>query len=352
MNDINNSGRIGQIIETINGNNINDSYNTTINYYDQRLTLKERDDGKEYEYVAYCVGLFKLARKSLKNCVSITCVNLHSQHRFMYDHIHINLPVEMYNDSIFENNIIKFKGICKVYQRSNGTLDYTIKVTKILCSTNRILGIWNNSIKLPDVKFSKEYFEVNKDNIDTLSTETLGEFVTRMLDTIDISLCAQDDMFYPGFVTNIILSYYFLNGKLNDMCEQYYFISKLNRDVLIDLAKITSYIVIEINKRENLYLWKQMFMKLSDVCNVLQGIDKDISLKTKENKKDYENINNNINNFIEKIGSEEHNKVFDKLKNRHKDFGFRYPEDVDKFNNELLEDLLKMFYFKGYVKSK
>ena len=342
---------------SFNDYSINDSFNTTINlnYYDQRLNLKERDNGKEYEYVAYCVGLFKAkCIKSLKNCVPITCVNLHSDYRFMSDHIHINLPQKFYDDSLFENNIIKFRGIVKPYKRGNGSEDYTIMITKVLCTTNRIHGIWNNSIKLPtNINFTEKFYE-SCDNWfeEECSTETISEFVIRMLETIDISLCAQDNMFYPGFVTNIILSYYFLNGKLNDMCQQHYFINQLDREILIDLAKITSFIVIEINKKDNnLYLWKHMFMKLSDVCNVLQGIDKDISLKTKQNKEEYKIVNDNINNFIEKIGSENHNKVFDKLKNRHRDFGFRYPENIEEFNKKLKEDMYKMFYFKGYVKS-
>lgn len=344
-----------EINNSLNDYSINDSFNTTINYYDQRLNLKERNDGKEYEYVAYCVGLFKNDRKKLKDIVTVTCVNLHSDYRYMSDHIHIDLPQKIYDDSLFENNIIKFRGIVKPYTRkSNNTTDYTILITNVLCTTNRIHGIWNNSIKLPDsINFTEKFFNsCNKWFEEECSTETIAEFVIRMLETIDISLCAQDNMFYPGFVTNIILSYYFLNGKLNDMCQQHYFINQLDREILIDLAKITSYIVIEINKKNNnLYLWKHMFMKLSDVCNVLQGINKDISLKTKQNKDEYDNINNNINTFIEKINSEDHNKVFDKLKNRHRDFGFRYPEDVEEFNKELIEDFYKMLYFKGYIVS-
>lgn len=335
-----------------NDYSINDSFNTTINYYDQRKNLKDRDNGKEYEYVAYCVGLFKNDRKKLKDIVTITCINLHSDYRFMSDHIHIDLPKKMYNESLFENNIIKFRGIVKPYKRSDESKDYTIEITKVLCTTNRIHGIWNNSIKLPNnINFTEIFYNsCDKWFEEECTTEKLAEFVIRMLETIDISLCAQDNMFYPGFVTNIILSYYFLNGKLNDMCQQNYFINQLSRGVLIDLAEITSYIIIEINKGNcNLYLWKQMFMKLSDVCNVLQGINKDISLKTKYNKDEYNDVNDNINKFIDKINSDNPNKVFDKLKNRHRDFGFRYPENVDDFKKELREDLYKMFYFKGYI---
>ena len=78
----------------------------------------------------------------------------------MSDHIHINLPQKFYDDSLFENNIIKFRGIVKPYKRGNGSEDYTIMITKVLCTTNRIHGIWNNSIKLPtNINFTEKFYE-------------------------------------------------------------------------------------------------------------------------------------------------------------------------------------------------
>ena len=349
----------GQAIGEVRGDAIDNSdrsINYTINNFEQRLNLKERynpDKPIKYEYSAYCVG--KYGNKLFNNCVSITCVNLHSYNLFMYDHIHVNLPIKWYNDSIFDNNIIKFKGIVEEYVRSDGSKDYTIKVTDILCSSNRIIGIYNNSLKLQPINFSKQFLDSARKVIEEeLSKEIIFEFVIRLLTILDSSLCSQDELFYPGFVSNIILSYYFMNTNLNDLCQQKYLLRQLNKDILLDLGKIVSELIIKINEDKNsLYLWRHLFIKVSEICNVIQKIDKDLSKQNKKNRDDYKTVNDNIKLFGEKIDSNSTNKMFNKVKMRHIDFGFSYPEseeELKKYETTLWGSLCKMFYHQGYLK--
>lgn len=332
------------------GNLINDSFNTTIyNYNNQRINLKERDDGKEYEYVMYCVGQNKKAKKSLNDCLIVTCINIHSYYDFITDHAHLDLPLNIYNDDIFKHNIIKFKGVVQKYTRANGTEDYTIKISNILDMSNRINSIHNNALKLPNNTFTEEALIKGKTLIDKITTEELYEFVIRQLDLIDISICSQDNTLYPGFITNLILSQYLLTSKLDLMSKQDLCIRDLSREAIIELALILSFILVEINKEEcNLYLWKHLFIKLSVICNVLQGINKDLTLSNKKNRDEYKNIYENITYFAGKINTLDVKKMIDKIRNRHKDFGFLYPENEEEFKDELYTNLVKILYFKGY----
>ena len=40
--------------------------------------------------------------------------------------------------------------------------------------------------------------------------------------------------------------------------------------------------------------------------------------------------------------------MYDKVRNRHSDFGFYYPEDPDKYNEILCKDLVRMLNYYGY----
>lgn len=347
----------GQIIGDVKGNAIDNSdrsVNYNINNYELRWNLKDRynpENPIEYEYSAYCVGRY--GKKIFDNYISITCVNLHSNNLFMHDHIHIKLPVDWYEDSIFDNNVMKFKGIVEPYTRSNNTIDYTINVSKVISITNRIHGIHNNSLRLTPLKFTDHFLESAKYTIENeLSKDIIVEFVIRLLTILDTSICSQDDVIYLGFVSNIILSYYFMNTNLNDLCQQKYLLREFNKEILLDIGKIVSTVMISINEDKNsIYLWRHLFILVSKICNVLQGISKDTSKRNKRNKDEFEDVFNALKLFGNKINSKNTKKMFNKLKMRHVDFGYKYPEDKEKFENLLWDNLCKMFYYQGYLKS-
>lgn len=348
----------GQFIGEVKGDAIDNSdrsINYNINNYDLRWTLKERYNPKnpiEYEYSTYCVGRY--GKKIFDDCVSVTCVNLHSNNLFMYDHIHIKIPVNWYDDSIFDNNVLKFKGIVEPYDRSDGSKDYGIKVTEVISITNRMIGIYNNSLKLAPLKFTEHFLELAKHVIENeISKDIIVEFVIRMLTILDTGICAQDDVVYPGFVSNIILSYYFMNTNLNELCQQKYLLREYDKEILLDIGKIISTIIININEdKQSIFLWRHLFILVSKICNVLQGIEKDTSKQNKKNKDEFDCVFEALKTFGNKINSIDNKKMFNKLKMRHVDFGYKYPEDKEEFDKMLWNNLCKMFYYQGYIKSK
>ena len=98
--------------------------------------------------------------------------------------------------------------------------------------------------------------------------------------------------------------------------------------------------------------YKDIFGHIAYICNILQKANKDITLKTTDNYKEYTDIDNSIKEFGRKIGHNETKKMFDKLKKRHYDFGFKYPENEEKLEkekNKLWISLLTMAHNLGYI---
>ena len=349
MNDNNGSLIIGD------HGTIDNSINIT-NHFNQRYNLKERFDAgnEEYEYSAYCVGQF--GEKAFKGCVPVTFTNLHSQNKFMYDHLHIDVPKEWYSKLYFDGHIMKFKATVHDYNRSNKSKDYTLTITEIYTedSSKQTDIKFVNSLKYPSFNISEENFNDGKYIIEEdYSQETIAEFTIRLLTMLDSSLASIDQSFYSGFITNFILTQYFLNTSLNEQCNQLYVIRQLDKDVLIDLALIVSDVIMKFNNgTESLYKYKDIFSHITYICNIIQNIDKNVNLKCKKNDNLYNEVSNNLETFGNKIGHNETKKMFDKLKKRHFDFGFKYPENEEELEKEkakLWNSLLTMFHNLGYV---
>lgn len=348
MND--NNGIIGDY------GTIDNSTNITINHFNQRYNLKERFDNgnEEYEYSAYCVGQF--GEKAFKGCIPVTFTNLHSQNKFMYDHLHIDVPIEWYSKLYFDGHIIKFKAKVHDYDRKNKSKDYTLTITEIYTedSSKQTAINFVNSLKYPSINIIKENFDDGKYILEKeYSQETIAEFTIRLLTMLDISLASIDQSFYSGFITNFILTQYFLNTNLNEQCNQLYIIRQLNKEILIDLALIVSDIIMKFNKgKESLYKYQDIFSHIAYICNILQKANKNASLRTNLNKNDYDEEYNNIKEFGNKIEHNETKKMFDKLKKRHHDFGFKYPKNETELDNEiysLWNNLLTMAHHLGYI---
>lgn len=350
---INNNKITGSIIGDYG--TVDNSVNIT-NHFNQRINLKERfEKGNiEHEYSAYCVG--KFGSKAYKGCVPITFINIHSYNQFMYDHMHIDVPEDWYSELYFNNSIMKFKGVVNQYSRGNGTLDYSIKITEIYTDqTSKNTSVnYSNSLKFRNILLKEEHINELKDYIiNGMFQETLAEFTIRIFTLLDSALASIDNSFYSGFITNFILTQYFLNTSLNEQCNQIYIIRQLDKEILLDLALIVSNIIMTYNIDSNkLYKYKDLFSYVCNICNVLQNINKNCGEYNKGKNNEYIELNNNLNLFSTKINHDNTNKMFDKIKRRHRDFGFNFPENKNEFENELYINLIKLLCNLGYINVK
>ena len=352
MSEFNNFTTAGKGYIIGDNHGVVDNREITINHFDQRYNLKERYEkgNEEYEYSAYCTG--KFGNKAFKGCVPITFINVHSNNRFMYDHIHINVPENWYSELFFNDSIMKFKAKIKPYNRKDGTKDYSLIITEIYTdSTSKKTNIaYSNSLKFKTIDLNEETYNLALETIQTYHNETIAELVIRLLTMLDSSLSAIDPAIYSGFITNFILTQYFLNTSLNEQCNQNYIIRQLDIDILFDLAKIVSDVIIKINTNSNtMYKYKDIFGHICYICNYIQNINKNVSDYKKEKFKEYTNINNKVSEFGEKINQKDTNKMFDKLKKRHKDFGFNYPNDKNEMEKDLWCSVLSMAHHLGYI---
>lgn len=341
----NNNNILNSTIEksTINIDNSNKIIN--INIYD-RFNLKERNNGKEYEYDLFCINKYDRCKKSINNHVVVTCINVHSNYKFMTDHIHVNFPEKLYDDSD-AYSLMKVKGIVYEYTRTNGTKDYSMIVTEILNRSNRMLGVVKNIFGVKFNKFDRGSIDIYMNKIEEMDNNQLSELVVREVESIDSFLSASD-MFFPGFISNSIFTYYFLNTKLDYLEQQKLCVRYLPNEVLIDLGLLFSTVIRGINAGE-IYLWRHLFKKVSEICNVLQGVEKDLLMKTKSNRKDYDIIDINIKEFSNKIEAEQVKKNFTKIRIRNKDFGYLYPENVEEFKDAMKCNLISYALCRGYL---
>lgn len=89
---------------------------------------------------------------------------------------------------------------------------------------------------------------------------------------------------------------------------------------------------------------------VSEICNVLQGVEKDISNYAKSKREEYNKTFDIIREFSDKIESDEVKKNFEKIRIRNKDFGYLYPDDITSFKNELKNNLISYALCRGYLK--
>lgn len=327
-----------------------------INHFEQRINLKDRFDSgnREFEYSAYCIG--KSGNKAYKGCVPVTFINIHSCNEFIYDHLHIDVPNDWYSELYFDDNIMKFKGIVNKYERANGTYDYSIKLTDIY--TDQISKFtrvnYSNSLKVKNIILTNEQNQELKDYIiNDMLRETLAEFTIRIFTLLDSALASIDNSFYSGFITNFILTQYFLNTSLNEQCNQTYILRQLNKDILLDLALIVSNIIMMYNiDFDEIRRYKDLFKYTCNICDILQNINKDCSKYNKNNFSEYKSVNDNIGLFSDKIQQCNTNKMFDKIKRRHRDFGFTQCENKEDFINNLYINLIKLLCNLGYINTK
>lgn len=342
---ISNNGKLN--IRDINIRDINqivNNYTTNINVNERGL-LKERNNGEKYKYELICIREYKNSKgRKDDGYIRVTCVNVHSNYKFITDHVHLDFPIDKWDEK-YNYNAMKVIAVVYEYEKTNGcngkSKDYGLKVEEVLKSSSKINSVFDNVFKLTKYdKFNEETFGTFKDYkkcvIDLLD-ETLVRTLDNQLAKLD-SVLSTKDVFYSNFISNTIFTYYFLNHKLDFLVQQRHDLDYLCKDVIMDLLLISSKIMYEIDSGE-LYTWKDLFQLVNETCNVIQGVVANPKGMNKKHNK-FDELNRNIKAFADKIDSCEPNKCFEKIRIRNKDFGYSYPTDVEKFNNELWKDLI------------
>ena len=325
-------------------NQIVNKYTTNININERGL-LKDRNNGEKYKYELICIGEYKNDKGKIRDgYIRVTCINVHSNYKFITDHVHLDFPVELWDEK-YKYNAMKIIAVVYEYEKVNGcdgrSKDYGLKVEEVLKSSSKINSVFDNVFKLT------KYNKFNEDNFGTfddykncvldISDETLSRTLDNQLAKLD-SILSTKDVFYSNFISNTIFTYYFLNHKLDFLVQQRHDIDYLYKDVVVDLLLISSKLMYDIDSGE-LYTWKSLFQLINETCNVIQGIIANPKYANKKCKEGQE-IQKNIKKFANKIDSCEPNKCFEKIRNRNKDFGYIYPDDVEKFNSDLWKDLI------------
>lgn len=326
-------------------NNIDNSIN--INNYNCRINLKNRNNHKEYEYDVFC--LFKSKTKSkFKKHIRVTCINIHSSNMFISDHVHIDFPEEFY-DRYYDHSLMKIKAIVQKYTRVNGTEDFGLRVTKIISANNNI-GLYGSQFGFNkvSVKSQDQYDFLKHITFTEFSHEYLVEILSDQIGYFEGKLSNVNQL-YSGFVSNMILTYYFANTRKSELEDKALYFHNISTDVIMDLIKLFSDLIYKINIGK-IFMWRHLIQEVNLVCNVFQGINKPIEKINKKGQEENDELNNNINKFAEKIESKETKKIFDKIRLRNKDFEYEYPEDIQLFNEKMNEYVVLYFYNKRYIK--
>lgn len=325
-------------------NNINTvdnsiTYNIMINI-DQRGNLKNLHDGKEHEFVMFCIEE-RCDIKKVEGTKMVLCTNIYSNYEFITDHAFVTFPENWYDE--FSNfNLMKVKAKIYKYKRGDGTEDYSFIVTNILDMTNRMINLPKGQFLINKHPDTVEYFD---NNIELISDEDLYDIVFEQLMLLDTTISNNNNI-RQGFISGLIMTRYFLNTQLQLLSNQQKVLRNVSREALIDIFKLLSTIVCSIDKGET-YLWRHILKRLNELCNYLQGIEHDFDNMSKN---DRNRINANLDIFKIKIGCSEHNKLFGRCKVYNRNVGYSYPLDKEEFENKLRFNSLSYLLSKGYFK--
>lgn len=327
---------------TINGNSNNINCVILNISIDQRGNLKDKHNQEEYEFDMFCIEKAKNLKETEHN-VRVLCTNIYSGYEFITDHAFIDFPKSMY-DKTWNFSLIKVKGIVYKYKRYNQTEDYSFVVTQLLDMSNRIIGNLNNSFKVTGAVANIREYEFN-DILKKFTTENLYDITYEQLLLLDTKLSTYSSI-NQGFISGLIMTRYFLNTQLQLLVNQKNALRKASREVLIDLIKLFSYVMYEVDKGD-VFTWKQFLCSLNLVCNYLQGICYDFEGRTKQQR---QTVFENIDDFRNKIGCNESAKLHKISKTFNGDTGYEYPGNEEYFENILMCRVIDYLIAKRYIK--
>lgn len=325
-------------------NNINTvdnsiTYNITINI-DQRGNLKNLYDGKEHEFVMFCIEERDDIKK-VEGTKMVLCTNIYSNYEFITDHAFVTFPEKWYDE--FSNfNLMKVKAKIYKYKRGDGTEDYSFVVTNILDMTNRMINLPKGQFLINKHPDTVEYFD---NNIELISDEDLYDIVFEQLMLLDTTISNNNNI-RQGFISGLIMTRYFLNTQLQLLSNQQKVLRNISRESLIDIFKLLSTIMYSIDKGET-YLWRHMLKQSNEFCNYFQGIEYDFTNRTKEER---QIIFNNLKLFANRIDSGNYKKLHGICKVYNRNVGYSYPSNKEEFENKLRFNSLSYLLSKGYFK--
>lgn len=331
-------------LASMGNNNINTvdnsiTYNIMINI-DQRGNLKNLHDGKEHEFVMFCIEEREDIKK-VKGTKMVLCTNIYSNYEFITDHAFVTFPEKWYDD--FTNyNLIKVKAKIYKYKRGDGTEDYSFIVTEILDMTNRMINLPREQFLINKHPNTIELFD---ENMNWMSDEDLYDIVFEQLMILDTTISNNNNI-RQGFISGLIMTRYFLNTQLQSLVNQQKILRNVSREVLLDIFKLLSTIMCNIDKGE-MYLWRHLLNQINKICNYFQGIEYNINNLSRTNRNI---INDNLNKFKLKINCLEHNKLFGRCKVYNRNIGYLYPSDTKEFEEILRFNALSYLLSKGYFK--
>lgn len=337
MKYVNNNQNISEIKDsniTIGDNSFNIVNNFNINI-DQRGNLKSRHDGREHEFTMFCIEEGQYLQKE-KGYRKVLCTNIYSNYEFITDHCFVKFP-ELWYDTFCNFNLIKVKGIVYEYKRNNETQDYSIEVTEILDMSNRIQEYLKGTFGINKEPNSVESF----DNIlKLISNENLYDLVQEQLYLLDTTISTKCYI-RQGFISGMITTRYFLNTQL--LVNQQAVLRNSSREVLIDILKIVSYLIYNIDKCE-IYLWRHLLKELNKMCNYFQGIKYDFIDRSKDEKQE---IFDSLKEFASRINCNTHKKLHGNCKVYNRNVGYIYPKDIDEYEEKLKYSTLSYLLSKG-----
>lgn len=340
---------VNNIYGTWNGDNIDNSTNIINNFY-IRVNLQEREaSGKTYEYTLFCLHEFKKAKNVPDGYIRITCINVHSDCMFVSDHIHIDFPKSLYDDYSYDYSVMTIKAKAYKYPKGKG-FDYGLKVTKIESATNRLghyTGSYGNKV-LPKLESDqKEFFKF----VYTISKDydCLCEILSQQINYLE-GIIANENRLYPGFLFNMIATYYFANDYKKELETKSFYLHELGRENILEMLQLFSKIIFKINNGE-IFMWRQLLFEINEFCNVIQEIIKDVTKKNRYNKEVFNEVYDNIQHFAIKIYAEETKAMFDKIKRRNEDYGYQYPKNVEKYKEQLHDYVIWYLFNQKYFTS-
>lgn len=341
---------------TNNGNNNNitcnqDNSTNITNNYNIRINLQDREKtGKIYEYTLFCLHEYKQNKIKEEGLIRVTCINVHSENMFVSDHIHIAFPKSLYDDIAYNYSVMKVKAKAYKYLRKNGTYDYGLIVTKVESAVNRIgrySGRYGSKTLIKLNKDQREFYKYMYTH--EVQHQTLCEILTGQINYLE-GIIAESNCIYSGFLFDMIATYYFANDYKSELENKSLFLHNLSKEVIIDLLQLFSKIIFNINIGET-FMWRHVIQEVNEICNVIQGVIKDIRKITNKGIKDNDDINNNINEFATKIESKETRKIFNKIKLRNEDFEYQYPKNIDKYKEQLHDYVIWYMFNQNHFDS-
>ena len=292
MNDINSERCTNSIGDYNNNTTNNDSFNTynyltTMNIYspavdpinnsNNRTILKDLV-GQRIQIWGYAVREFnRFTDNNGKPYVRYTVTNIHSEDKYISDHIQLGLPFELYDEDI-ERHVIMADGFVYEYDSSFGKKQ-SIIATEVNLSIANELSI-NKDFILPKYNLSEEDITNTMYKIADYQPDKKFKLLLKANNYLNNMIMGMP----KDFISNYIINHYMINENPDSINRAD--LSILQNDELSIME--TMLLILSVAKRlsegsfNSIY---QMFDFINAVLNNMQGFEPDTSIKDIKVKK-------------------------------------------------------------------